>query len=608
MRPASSSRRMLANEPWSTASSTVAASTSRHPEERQDPPQLAGGIRVEVLVPDHEHRGRHVQRTGPGVVERQQRGEAAGGPLDELPERADLDAPPPAHLVVERHDHVPGVADQQYHPPVAVRALVPFDVARRLPLGVVVVGHEHRRHPGVQLGQVGQLDRVGVVRQAEVALQGPPDHHPQPRAPALRERHQHDVAPPPAVPPEDPPAGHRGQPLAGPRAQVPCEPAVSGLHQPAHVRQTTAVGGSTTNPPSIARRVDGDRGVAEEVGFLGGPERLFACSHLPTGPSRDLGVVVCSPILCDFGANYRREVSLARRLAAAGVPVLRYHPRGTGHSDGARTALTLDSLVADATVVLDRARDQLGVDRLAVLATRFSALAAAEATRGTATPLALWEPVTRPRAYLRAGLRARAVARLAGAGEPEEPDGELARRGWLDVLGIPVGRGLYDTPADRTLAAALAGQDRPLLVVRFEDGNGDLDLGVDADGAGLPVRRVVVVHPRPVRPRRGGGGGDRRLVPGPAVCPRGRPRWETADRWGRRRVSRVPARRDRRPAGRRDRARRAAQRAGGRVPPGGGVAALVRAPPDPGRRRPEAGRPRVPRPPLQLPRHRRERR
>jgi len=241
------------------------------------------------------------------------------------------------------------------------------------------------------------------------------------------------------------------------------------------------VGGSTTNPPSVARRVDGERGLVEEVGFLGGSERLFACCHLPTGPSRDLGVVVCSPILCDFGANYRREVSVARRLAAAGVPVLRYHPRGTGHSDGARTDLTLDSLVADATTVLDQARDRLGVDRLAVLATRFSALAAAEASRGTATPLALWEPVTRPRAYVRAGLRARAVARLASAGEPEEPEDELARQGWLDVLGIPVGRGLYDTPAGRTLAAALAGEDRPLLVVRFEDGDGDLDLGADAE-------------------------------------------------------------------------------------------------------------------------------
>jgi pimeloyl-ACP methyl ester carboxylesterase len=241
------------------------------------------------------------------------------------------------------------------------------------------------------------------------------------------------------------------------------------------------VGGSTTNPPAVARRVDSERGVAEEVGFLGGPDRLFACAHLPTGPSCDVGVVVCSPILCDFGANYRREVSLARRLAAAGVPALRYHPRGTGHSGGARTDLTLDTLVADATTVLGEARDRLGVDRLAVLATRFSALAAAEATRGTGTPLALWEPVTRPRSYLRAGLRARAVARLSGAGEREEPEDELARQGWIDVLGIPVGRGLYETPADRTLAAALAGEDRPLLVVRFEDGKGDLDLGVDVD-------------------------------------------------------------------------------------------------------------------------------
>jgi pimeloyl-ACP methyl ester carboxylesterase len=221
----------------------------------------------------------------------------------------------------------------------------------------------------------------------------------------------------------------------------------------------------------VARRIDSNLGVVEEVEFFGAPERLFGCRHLAAdGAGRDLGLVICSPVLCDFGANYRREVALARGLAAAGVPVLRYHPRGCGHSDGARVDLTLDTLVADVATALAHAEERLGVTRLAVLATRLSSLAAAAALRDRpGVPLALWEPVTKPRSYFRAGLRARAVHRLSSTGPPEEPEAELARQGYLDLLGIPVGRGLYETAAERTLAAELGDAPRPVLLVQFED-------------------------------------------------------------------------------------------------------------------------------------------
>jgi pimeloyl-ACP methyl ester carboxylesterase len=231
------------------------------------------------------------------------------------------------------------------------------------------------------------------------------------------------------------------------------------------------VGGSTTSRPAVARRIDSALGVAEEVEFFGATERLFGCRHLPVvGAGGGLGLVVCSPVLCDFGANYRREVALARRLAAAGVPVLRYHPRGCGHSDGARVDLTLDTLVEDAATALGHAEERLGVTRLAVLATRFSALAAAAALRDRPdVPLALWEPVIKPRSYFRAGLRARAVHRLSSAGPPEEPEDELARQGYLDLLGIPVGRALYETAPEHTLVGELGDQPRPVLLVQLED-------------------------------------------------------------------------------------------------------------------------------------------
>lgn len=268
------------------------------------------------------------------------------------------------------------------------------------------------------------------------------------------------------------------------------------------------MGGTETSRSALARRVDDGLGVAEEVEFFGGDERLFGCRHLPAGGpadgvAHDRGLLVCSPVLTDFGANYRREVDLARRLAAAGVPVARFHPRGCGHSDGARADLTLDTLTGDAAAALDWFGATVPVRTTIVLATRLAALAAAAAVADRpGVPLALWEPVTRPRAYLRAGLRARAVHRLArrggdGAGEPaetEQPDDELARQGYLDLLGVPVGPGLYGTPADRTLVAALGKVPRPVLVVQFEPGDLRRDLRDAAEGwraAGFDITTAV---------------------------------------------------------------------------------------------------------------------
>ena len=102
---------------------------------------------------------------------------------------------------------------------------------------------------------------------------------------------------------------------------------------------------------------------------------LFGCLHIPAGEVRG-GLVICSPILADFGANYQREVNLARHLAADGVAVQRFHPRGTGHSDGDAADLTLQSLIDDATQAFAHLRDRLPGRTIAVLGTRFSALVA----------------------------------------------------------------------------------------------------------------------------------------------------------------------------------------------------------------------------------------
>ncbi|HKE74813.1 MAG TPA: hypothetical protein VKB57_14425 [Acidimicrobiales bacterium] len=236
----------------------------------------------------------------------------------------------------------------------------------------------------------------------------------------------------------------------------------------------TSRGGRRLARAARAERVDRGLGIREEVEFFGAPERLFGCRHLPMdGPAAGapLAVVICPPVLADFGANYQREVRLARRLAAAGLPVQRFHPRGTGHSDGDRADLSFAALVDDCRAAVERLRETCGPAAVALVGSRLSALAAAVADGEGGSPLVMWDPVPSLRSYLRGGLRARAVHRVGKVGAaPEGPDDQRARTGYVDVLGIPVGPALLDAGDVPVLGEAVAGGPRPLLLVQFAPG------------------------------------------------------------------------------------------------------------------------------------------
>ena len=225
-------------------------------------------------------------------------------------------------------------------------------------------------------------------------------------------------------------------------------------------------GGSRQDQPVVMRRDDGGH---DEVEFFGDDELLFGCRHVPEGDVR-AGLVVCPSILSDFGANYQREVRLGRQLAAAGIVVQRFHPRGTGHSDGDGSDLTLDSLVDDARAAVALLRERCPVETVMLLGTRFGALVAgAIAAELDDAPVVLWEPTTDPRRFLREGLRARAVHLVRQAGsEREDPEVELERQGFVDLLGVPVGRGLFETPAGRDLGSQMGDRPRPVLLVQMD--------------------------------------------------------------------------------------------------------------------------------------------
>lgn len=201
--------------------------------------------------------------------------------------------------------------------------------------------------------------------------------------------------------------------------------------------------------------VRGDGRIEDRVGYTGRPpHRLFVVVHAPCAtPAATL--VVCSPILADHAADYRREVLLGRALAALGVAVVRFHYRGWGNSEGDVSLTTFETLVEDANTA---ARDA-PAGRLAFLGTRVGALvAAAAARRHPAAGLVLCEPVDGA-AYWGEALRARRIRGMTGSGDGTAPsvEMELDRSGWFDLLGYRVDRAFYDSVRSRTLAAELGG-------------------------------------------------------------------------------------------------------------------------------------------------------
>lgn len=225
-----------------------------------------------------------------------------------------------------------------------------------------------------------------------------------------------------------------------------------------------------------ASRIDATRAIREVVEFFGPPmERLAGTTHAPVAGSAS-GLVVCPSVCSDFLRNYRREVVLARDLAAQGVTVQRFHYRGTGNSDGESTDITFSSMCDDARSATARLV-ATGIGRLAFLGTRLGALvAAAVAREHPGAPLVLLDPVLDPAAFFREGFRARMASGARQGGQrattTEELLAELREQGTIDVLGHAVDQPLYETACARSLVQELGQTPRPLLLVQFGSTNG----------------------------------------------------------------------------------------------------------------------------------------
>ena len=131
---------------------------------------------------------------------------------------------------------------------------------------------------------------------------------------------------------------------------------------------------------------------------------VFGFYHAPAAPSHGIGVVLCNPLGYEAMCSHRTYRRLAERLAARGVPALRFDYHGTGDSSGdADEPGRVDAWLASIDAAVGTLRQRAGVASIGLFGVRVGATLAvtAAANDGNIDSLILWAPTATGREYLR---------------------------------------------------------------------------------------------------------------------------------------------------------------------------------------------------------------
>jgi hypothetical protein len=186
---------------------------------------------------------------------------------------------------------------------------------------------------------------------------------------------------------------------------------------------------------------------------------MYVVMHRSTKPSGTT-LVFCPPFDDEMVDTYARFARWSKQLAVRGISVMRYHPLGTGESDGTRADITLDSLVKDAVTAQHLARQKIKDRRIGYLGLRFGAtVSILAAAAHPADFLVVWCPVTNLRHYFRELLRSQITASaLQGARRrtTQQMIADLDAGKSVDVVGYELFPDLY-----RQMTAMQALPDTP---------------------------------------------------------------------------------------------------------------------------------------------------
>ena len=249
---------------------------------------------------------------------------------------------------------------------------------------------------------------------------------------------------------------------------------------------------------------DPRRGIAERflTPTIGGA-RTVAVHSAPLGAPREDGWVLCHAFAMDQVNLQPFEVPLARRISAAGFPVLRFHAQGFGDSELPTGHISVASQVGDAVEAVQILREVAGVRRVGLFGARFGgAVAAMAAERTGADALVTWDPVVSGRRYATRLARLSSASELVTKGRAQikgrNPMEVLDETGLLDVQGVPVTKDLFDAISRVDLKkdlSAFEGRSVVVQISKTEQPRGDLENFVaHLDELGESRLEVVVDH------------------------------------------------------------------------------------------------------------------
>lgn len=150
-----------------------------------------------------------------------------------------------------------------------------------------------------------------------------------------------------------------------------------------------------------------------ETFYFGPPSRrLFGVLDGPSG-NPHAGLVFCPPFGDEMASTYAALARWSKELARKGVAVLRFHPFGTGESDGTFADFTLSGALNDVSAAASYLCLRTGLARVGLFGARFGGLLAAQCAQTVAPEfLILWSPITDSQQYFRNLLRTRLTADL----------------------------------------------------------------------------------------------------------------------------------------------------------------------------------------------------
>lgn len=221
-----------------------------------------------------------------------------------------------------------------------------------------------------------------------------------------------------------------------------------------------------------ARAANGTRlrhpsGAEMEALHLGRPVApLFSVFHRPPGPPRGV-VVVCSPPYTEAARNQRREILFGWLGCDRDLAVVRFHPRGSGHSGGDTADMTLETMEEDAQDVARESVERLEAPLVGFVGTRLGAVVAHRvAAMHPGAAVVWWHPVLSADSYMRELFRAAMIGALKRGvtTNGREMEAHLKAEGVLEVLGSPVSRRFYDSLFAHPLDDAPSGPRRGLVV------------------------------------------------------------------------------------------------------------------------------------------------